>query len=287
MPNTKIYDRESRIITVLTIVTGIIGLLIFLGFLYSISYKYSIRGTGEIDMTATSQVGDFVGGIVGSIWAITAILLFYLALILNRKEFSLQREQLMLQREELKKQNIEFQLNRITNIAYKQIEICDNTLNIFEVRNPDTDNKIHGREAINIVSEEIRNILDYNESLSKNADKSFDIEEIELGLNIGPSYDILFFNQWLKMNLQELIKLTDTVYNSCQLLELLLSEEIEIDNSSRNQLKTIFFANLGKDVDIFFKLLLSIINNNNLNLDNGLIDQIKHINQYQKFKYKK
>ena len=44
----------------------------------------------QIDKDLTGMVGDFVGGIVGTLWSLTGVILFFLALRLQSKELSLQ-----------------------------------------------------------------------------------------------------------------------------------------------------------------------------------------------------
>lgn len=87
-------------------------------FLVSLGDSYSILGDNPIELDKTAQVGDFIGGLVGSLWSFAGIILFFLALLLQMKEFKSQREELSNQRKE-------FKLNRITNIIYKQNEIAN------------------------------------------------------------------------------------------------------------------------------------------------------------------
>jgi len=47
-----------------------------------------------VDNDTMSMVGEFFGGTVGSIWALAGVVLFYLALIYQRKELELQRQEL-------------------------------------------------------------------------------------------------------------------------------------------------------------------------------------------------
>jgi len=110
-----------------------IGLVIIISFFISIWSKFSIFGRGELDMASTGQVGDYIGGLVGAIWSLAGVVLFYLALQMQRKEFKAQREELELQRKELKNQRKEFKLNRITNIIYRHIEIINAKLSTVEL----------------------------------------------------------------------------------------------------------------------------------------------------------
>jgi len=111
-----------------------IGIIVIVVFLIIIANKFSI-GSKTLDMSVTGQVGDFIGGLVGSMWAFAGVILFFLALRLQRKEFasqteqlSLQKDELRLQRQELKNQRQEFRIGRITNIIYKQKEIIDSRI---------------------------------------------------------------------------------------------------------------------------------------------------------------
>lgn len=124
-------DRFDEFLKYSALAFAVIGLIIIIVFLIIITKKLTI-GSENLDMAATGQVGDFVGGLVGSMWAFAGVILFFLALRLQRKEFSsqteqlsLQKDELKLQRKELKNQRQEFRIGRITNIIYKQKEIID------------------------------------------------------------------------------------------------------------------------------------------------------------------
>src|SRR5690554_2498854 len=65
----------------------IIGLFFFL-------WQESFSINTSIQSDKVGQFGDFIGGIVGSIWALSGVILFYVALSLQRKEFQLQRQEL-------------------------------------------------------------------------------------------------------------------------------------------------------------------------------------------------
>lgn len=56
----------------------IIGLIISIVFICVIWSQYSIGGDLDADdMAQTGQVGDFIGGIVGSIWALAGVFLYF------------------------------------------------------------------------------------------------------------------------------------------------------------------------------------------------------------------
>lgn len=69
----------------------VIGLCVLAYFLYLINKTYDIGGnlTPE-EMAQTGQVGDFIGGIVGTIWALAGVFLYFSAIRLQTKELSRQ-----------------------------------------------------------------------------------------------------------------------------------------------------------------------------------------------------
>lgn len=69
----------------------IIGLIISIVFICVIWSQYSIGGDLDADdMAQTGQVGDFIGGIVGSIWALAGVFLYFSAIRLQTKELASQ-----------------------------------------------------------------------------------------------------------------------------------------------------------------------------------------------------
>ncbi len=73
----------------------IIGLFILGKFLYLINETYNIGGklTPE-EMAQTGQVGDFIGGVIGSVWALAGVFLYFSALKLQQQELKSQREEM-------------------------------------------------------------------------------------------------------------------------------------------------------------------------------------------------
>lgn len=73
----------------------IIGLYVLGKFLLLISETYNIGGklTPE-EMAQTGQVGDFIGGVIGSVWALAGVFLYFSALKLQQQELKSQREEM-------------------------------------------------------------------------------------------------------------------------------------------------------------------------------------------------
>lgn len=66
----------------------------------------------KINSEKFGHLGDFVGGLMGSLWALAGVFLFYKALTEQRDDFSNNREALRLQVEALEQQIEEFKLSR-------------------------------------------------------------------------------------------------------------------------------------------------------------------------------
>jgi len=125
----------------LVVLFSITGVIIIVVFLYCLSGEYQIHGSSKILLDKTALVGDFIGGFVGSLWAFAGIILFYLALRLQRKEFQAQKE-------ELRQHKNEFQINRITNVIFKQLEILENKKERISVKSPTTGETLKGQTLV-------------------------------------------------------------------------------------------------------------------------------------------
>lgn len=82
-------------------------------FLISISIVFFFSNehlslNGVLKSDKVGQFGDFIGGIVGSVWALSGVILFYVALSLQRKEFALQRQELKETRNVFEQQATQF-----------------------------------------------------------------------------------------------------------------------------------------------------------------------------------
>lgn len=91
--------------------------LIISGIVITIGYFWLI-GNGIISQNNSSSfqnssmIGDFIGGVVGALWSLAGVLLFYIALTYQTKEIKNQEAQIALQREELQNQIIELRETR-------------------------------------------------------------------------------------------------------------------------------------------------------------------------------
>ena len=102
-------DNSSKFFYYLTVGLVILGLIIFVTYLIQLSSEYHIIGEGSIDTEKTAQIGDFIGGLVGSLWALAGVIFLFLTLRYQTKQFEEQKKELVLQRKEQ-------HLTRISNL---------------------------------------------------------------------------------------------------------------------------------------------------------------------------
>lgn len=206
------------IIGVFAFIFAIVGVIILLIFIIQLKEDYQFIGTNKVLLDKTGQVGDFIGGLVGSIWAFAGVLLFFLALRVQRKELNTQVEELKLQREE-------FTTNRITNVVYKQIElvekIIDNFIPLIRV------NKNNGIHAIKYL---LNN--DYKSG------KSFEDRE-KVFRQMRPYYEDLFRQ----------------LANNCKVVDRILKAVPA--SEFRKELKSAFIINIDSDVFLLSRLIFS------------------------------
>lgn len=88
------YIKKEPIICLAYFCLGI-GLIVLAVFIYNICGTYVIsRDLTPEDMAQTGQIGDFMGGVIGSIWALAGVLLYFSALRLQQQEMKSQRKEM-------------------------------------------------------------------------------------------------------------------------------------------------------------------------------------------------
>lgn len=104
----KILKNEG--ISTLLIVVGLVILL--LGIIFFFWNDFNVSTDDKIQADKWGQFGDFIGGLVGTIWALAGVMLFYLALKDQRADIKTNQETLQLQVTALNRQIEEFELQR-------------------------------------------------------------------------------------------------------------------------------------------------------------------------------
>lgn len=132
MKSKENSDWEARVLYIISAIFAFSGIFVIVIFLGSLSKSYTVWGDLPLALDKTGQVGDFIGGVVGALWSFTGVLLFYLSLKLQRKEFELQRDELSQTREEFKTQNNTLRLQRFENTFFNLIALHHQIVNSID-----------------------------------------------------------------------------------------------------------------------------------------------------------
>ncbi|HCM78097.1 MAG TPA: hypothetical protein DIS90_17060 [Cytophagales bacterium] len=202
-----------------------IGLVIFGVFLFKLSKDYSISSDNVI-LDKSGQVGDFVGGIVGAIWALTGVLLFYATLRLQSRELAENRKH--------------FQMSRLTDIIYKQLDLFNAQLSNFKLKDierDDDDKHIEhkGRAAISLMRHRVESILQIEKG------KKGEQEKHKAALRfMGENF------AFIEINKNDLLNIYEELDNHVSVIRAVLIKE-DIPPADLNELKSLFFRNIGRD----------------------------------------
>lgn len=135
------YGLFGIILLIISVISIVIGITVTYIFVSKLSSTVSlVNGREQIDQQLTGIIGDFIGGIVGTIWSFAGVILFFLALRLQSKELSLQLEELKDTREVFKTQQFE---NTFFNLLKNQNEIRLST----ELKETNYNNQTHEYES--------------------------------------------------------------------------------------------------------------------------------------------
>ncbi|XOV93048.1 MAG: putative phage abortive infection protein [Bacteroidota bacterium] len=81
-----------------------------------------LETTDVLDLNKLSLIGEFFGGAVGPIWSLAGVILFYLALIYQRRELELQREELVETRYIMDNQSKTIEIQQFENTFFQLLE---------------------------------------------------------------------------------------------------------------------------------------------------------------------
>jgi len=96
------------------------GLIIIILAIMTIAFRdFNILGINTKSFELLGQFGEYVGGLVGSIWALAGVILFYETLRFQRTELRLQREELQNQRSEIMEQTRQYIIQNQTLMTRK------------------------------------------------------------------------------------------------------------------------------------------------------------------------
>ena len=110
--------------------------LIIRGLILFVWKEFSLSFGDPISKEKFAQFGDFVGGIVGSIWALAGVILFYVALNEQRKDLKINQKVLeqqikeyKLQRKELEETREVFNLQKFDNTFFNLLKFQNDITN--------------------------------------------------------------------------------------------------------------------------------------------------------------
>lgn len=175
-------------------------ILIGIGIVVIIAFTIFFLCIRETEMSAIGQYGDFIGGFVGSLWALAGVVLFYVALKAQTKdfennkkvletqvaalekqieEFQLQREELELTREVFIEQSTTLKIQQFESTFFNSLNLLNSITNSIKVNKQYRDiiyrETAEGRESFMVFYIEFKDLYEKN-----NLHKRIDIE-----LNIG------------------------------------------------------------------------------------------------------
>lgn len=108
-----------------------LGIIILIGTLIAYACGGYIQLSGDIDPALSGQFGDFVGGVVGAVWALAGVILFYQTLKLQQVAIKGQEQAIKSQEKQLKAQRRESINARAYNIIYNQQKLIEDIINDF------------------------------------------------------------------------------------------------------------------------------------------------------------
>ena len=154
--NTTTSSFIEKLLLAAAFVAIVSGVVIISVFLIQLSHSYEVSISNGVLLPESAQVGDFIGGFVGALWSIAGVMLFYLALRTQQREFAAQREQLDFHRLELSSQREEFAVNRITQVIYQQLELCTKAIERLDYT-PVNESIVNGEEVFAKLRQTYRN----------------------------------------------------------------------------------------------------------------------------------
>lgn len=132
------YKNHRRMLVPFVLTLTAISVAIVHIFLLSVSKQYSLYlGGGNLDMPATGQVGDFLGGVIGTIAGALSVILLY--------------KTLKVQIDFNKKQKEDLAIERFENKFYEMLKIHRDNVDQISINN-----NVSGRKAFSRLFNELR-----------------------------------------------------------------------------------------------------------------------------------
>lgn len=161
----------------LSVIFGILGVLVFIISFFIFHHGEEFDSTLKINSEKFGDYGSFLSGVVGSVWALVSVILFYLTLRLQRKELSLQRNELELTRNELQGQKDQMiQQNRtllqqqFESTFFQLISVHLNIVSSMDLRSVQNKSSVisEGRDCFEIFYKRLKHYIETQKANSEN-----------------------------------------------------------------------------------------------------------------------
>ncbi|MCB0510970.1 MAG: hypothetical protein KDC72_00330 [Bacteroidetes bacterium] len=181
------------------------------------------------DQNSRGLFGDSFGGLNALVSSLALGGIIY-TIIIQRKELNIQKEELITQRKE-------YQITRITNIVYHEVNKCKNSIDKIILKNITSANSVHdGDNSFKVLCDHLNKYLDFEKEPTQKKRRYFKYKNEE---KFTKELENIIIN-----NVKSFDGIFHQVYNSCRIINLTLLNE-DIDYEDKEELKTIFILNLG------------------------------------------
>ena len=251
----------------------IFGILWILIAILIFSWKSHLSFSEAIQSEKVAQLGDFIGGVVGSIWALAGVILFYAALTLQRKEFRLQRQELKATRNIFEAQADQLKVQQRENTFFHLIENHRNLVQTLSAktqslssRNPTTET-IVGYSVLNTRWKEIEREF---KKFKEHFETSNGVFSLRMNSSHNPIRNLISFNEFQSLFI-----------SICYMVKF-VKEELE---NSEFHLTTIYMnlsvpERLALGAFLVFKLKEKVSNDQFEDLNFNFLDDYQSIDYY-------
>ena len=256
-------------------IKAFVGIGIFL-FLLSLAYPFVIHHYFP-KWEDSALFGDTFGAL-NSVFSGLAFLGIIVTILIQRNELEQQRVELSLQREEMKQTREEFQINRITNIVYNQLERYEAVLNGFSIEIADGSKSVSGINAFFLLRTELEPL------------EAFKVENPPTGAEksklISTAMGSLLKDQ------ESLLRFSLSLYNVVEGVKKVLVTS-DLPPEELESLKDVFFNNIGIiSLDVFDNVNIAVREFYSLNQSNEKVtsnyymlgEAASYINTIMKFR---
>jgi Putative phage abortive infection protein len=221
--------------------------LIFLGvviggiYIYLLIQNNTVTAKSDIDITKIGAFGDFIGGAIGSLWALAGVFLFFQALKDQRQDIETNIQLLQLQIENLESSKLTteqqskiLRIQQFETTFFSLLKLFNETTDNLEILHAKTENSvpeiIKGKKVFSVIVEKLNDSIEdktlppfivVNKTKLTYKKIYHEYEEI-LEPYFGALYSILIFIDKVDLEISEKYTYSNTLRNCLTNLELLI-----------------------------------------------------------------